>query len=105
EEPPEREKPHPQNQSQSTEDEQEPEPDALSDWKEALRRDFERWLATMEEIPAEENEPPGEVEDPDLYSFYEQLAVTTSESRKGNRRTAEALSQWGEILGRFDGDI
>ena len=42
---------------------------------------------------------------PDLYSFYEQLAASTVEARKGNRRTAEAFSQWGETLSKFDGDL
>jgi molecular chaperone GrpE (heat shock protein) len=47
----------------------------------------------------------GEAATPDLYSFFEELAVLSAESRKGNRRTAEAISQWSEILEHFQGDI
>jgi len=76
---------------------------ALADWKASLRHDFEQWLAAVDEIPdAAEGELP---EAPDLYSFYEQLAAGTTESRKANRRTAEAFSQWGDTLAKFDGDL
>ncbi|MGH7959175.1 MAG: nucleotide exchange factor GrpE, partial [Opitutaceae bacterium] len=78
----------------------------LADWKEDLRRDFETWLASIDEIP----EPGPELADaandaPDLYSFYEQFAAANAESRKANRRTAEAISQWGETLARFEGGL
>ena len=75
----------------------------LADWKAALRRDFEEWLATVDGLPeAEEDESP---EMPDLYSFYEQLAAGNVETRKANRRTAEAFSQWAETLGRFESQL
>jgi|WetSurMetagenome_2_1015567.scaffolds.fasta_scaffold05706_5 molecular chaperone GrpE len=72
------------------------------DWKNAMRRDFETWLAALEEIPDSEN---GTEEEPDLYSFYEQLAILNTESRKSNRRAAEAFSQWGAVLERFEADL
>ncbi len=85
----------------------------LSDWKDALRRDFESWLATVTEIPDSETELESRAEsdqlagldEPDLHSFYEQMAATNAEARKANRRTAEALSLWGDTLGRFDADL
>jgi molecular chaperone GrpE len=76
----------------------------LAEWKEALRLDFEQWLEGLEEIPpaaADLDDTP----EPDLFSFYEELAVLSAESRKGNRRTAEAFSHWSEILDHFQGDL
>jgi molecular chaperone GrpE (heat shock protein) len=62
-----------------------------------------RALDQIDELPAAEPAPDEEA--PDLYSFFGQLTVLTTESRKGNRRTAEAFSQWGEVLGRFDVEL
>lgn len=76
-----------------------------ADWKDALRADFERWLAALDD-PTEFD--PDDVEQPaapDLYSFFEELAVLSAESRKANRRSAEAISQWSEILDHFQGDL
>ena len=79
-------------------------PARLSAWKENLRRDFEAWLASVDEIPDPiDAETPDE--DPDLYSFYEQLAAANAEFRKTNRRTAEAFGQWGDALARFDEEL
>jgi molecular chaperone GrpE (heat shock protein) len=80
---------------------------ALADWKDALRRDFEAWLASIEIIPdpAAAATGPGGHEAPDLYSFFEQLTIANTEARKNNRRTAEAFSQWGETLSKFDTDL
>lgn len=73
----------------------------LSDWKDALRRDFEDWLASLDAIPADDT-PDDAGDAPDLFSFYEQFAAANAEARKSNRRTAEAFSQWSETLGRFE---
>jgi molecular chaperone GrpE (heat shock protein) len=76
----------------------------LTGWKEELRHDFEAWLDSVDEIPALDAAlEPGDT--PDLYSFFEQLTAATAESRKANRRTAEAFSQWGDTLARFDEDL
>ncbi len=85
--------------------EEQPDSAALTDWKEALRQDFEQWLATIDEIPEIEPAETTGLNEPDLYSFYEQMAASNVENRKANRRTAEALSQWGDTLVRFDGDV
>jgi molecular chaperone GrpE (heat shock protein) len=78
--------------------------DGADDWKAELRRQFEAWLRDLDNI--DELEPAGpEQETPDLYSFYSQWTTANAESRKANRRTAEAFSQWGDTLGRFDGDL
>lgn len=81
-------------------------PSELTAWKADLRRDFEAWLASLDEIP--ESPPSPEDDDldaPDLHSFYAQFAAANAESRKANRRTAEAMSQWGEILARFESGL
>ena len=74
------------------------------DWRSALRRQFEAWLRDLDEITelGPDSEAP---ETPDLYSFYSQWTTASTEARKANRRTAEAFSQWGDALGRFDGDL
>lgn len=77
-----------------------------SGYKAALRRDFEAWLAGLEEVPERTGEPDtAGPETPALYDFYAQLAALTAEGRKANRRTAEAMSQWGETLARFEGAL
>ena len=85
-------------------DEESIETSELADWKAALRRDFETWLETVEEVPNPDDNWDGP-EAPDLYSFFEQMVVANAESRKANRRTAEAFSQWGDVLTRFEGDL
>ncbi len=80
-------------------------PFALADWKSALRHDFETWLASIHELPLDV-ETAGDANDaPDLCSFHAQLTAATAESRKANRRTAEAMSQWGETLARFESGL
>lgn len=78
---------------------------ALDDWKDALRHDFEQWLASIDEIPVSGEDRAALEEEPDLYSFYEQLASGNAETRKANRRTAEVFSQWAETLSKFEGDL
>jgi molecular chaperone GrpE len=76
--------------------------DMKFDWKKALRQKFEEWLAKQpDEAPAaSETEP-----NPDIYSFYEQLAILSSESKRSNRRTAEAMSQWSGMLATVQGSL
>jgi molecular chaperone GrpE (heat shock protein) len=81
------------------------EPDSgLAHWKASLRRDFEAWLDSVDGIP-DPAAAPDPLEEPDLCSFFEQLALATAESRKANRRAAEAFSQWGETLAHFEADL
>jgi molecular chaperone GrpE len=80
-------------------------PTAAAAWKTALRQDFERWLAGLDPEPAGEQADPANLEAPDLYAFYEQLASANNEARRANRRTAEAISQWGATLAQFEGSL
>ena len=77
----------------------------LADWKDRLRHDFEDWLAGIEEIPAADDAELAPAEAPDLYAFHQQLAAANAEARKANRRSAEAISQWGDTLARFEGTL
>lgn len=81
----------------------------MSDWRDTLTTAFEEALDLLDEDPdavarveaeleAEDNTP----EPPDLYAFYEALAVLRNEHRAGNRKTADALSQLSETLQIFD---
>lgn len=78
---------------------------ALTDWKATLRDDFESWLDTLEEIPAELSEEPEPDENPDLTTVFGDLSSLALESRKSNRRTAEAFTQWNTILTGFQDDL
>jgi molecular chaperone GrpE (heat shock protein) len=78
--------------------------ESLGDWKAALRHDFEQWLESIDEIPDDDADS-GAEDAPDLYAFYVQLAAANAETRKSNRRTAEAFSQWSDTLTKFDGDL
>lgn len=89
----------------------EPDSPELARWKTALRQDFERWLDSIEAVPDDfgdgqpgtgDAESAARAEEPDLYSLHEQLVAANAESRKANRRTAEAISQWGQVLTRFE---
>jgi molecular chaperone GrpE len=82
-----------------------PDAELVAHWKSRLRYDFERWLSTVDEVPLLD-EPERETEEPpDLYAFFEQLAVLNTESRRANRRTAESLSQWSEAFARFESQL
>lgn len=86
--------------------EEEDEEGDAADWKDALRHDFEAFLAETDELPDDLETAQDDPDDaPDLYSFYEQFAAAGAEARKANRRTAEAISQWGETLARFENGL
>jgi len=80
-------------------------PSALTDWKTTLREDFESWLDTLEEIPTELSEESEPDENPDLTTVFGDLSSLALESRKSNRRTAEAFTQWNSILTGFQDDL
>lgn len=87
------------------EDEEEDEDFALTDWKATLREDFESWLGTLDEIPDELSEEPEPDENPDLATVFGDLSSLALESRKSNRRTAEAFTRWNDILTGFQDDL
>lgn len=78
---------------------------ALADWKATLREDFESWLDTLDDIPTELSEEPEPDENPDLATVFGDLSSLALESRKSNRRTAEAFTQWNGILTSFQDDL
>ena len=90
---------------------QNPEPE----WKHRLRERFESVLATLEPplLAVDDFDFNGDDEDdaggagnhPDLYSFFEELAALRTEFRKGNRRSAEGFSRFGESVGELQQDI
>ena len=86
-------------------DENEDSSTGLSDWKTALREDFESWLDAVEEIPHELNGHPAPEENPDLSTLFGDIASLALENRKSNRRTAEAFTQWNGILTGFQDDL
>jgi GrpE len=104
--------PHPSIENESEEEEYEEyweSDDApasrLADWKSTLRDDFESWLDTLEEIPTELSEEHEPDENPDLATVFGDLSSLALESRKSNRRTTEAFSQWNAVLTGFQDDL
>jgi len=75
-----------------------PEPAA---WKQRLRQQFESWLENLEQMSEIEEQ----TDAPDLYSLYEELTALRNETRKGNRKSAEVFSRFGESLGHFQNEI
>ncbi len=66
-------------------------------WKSAVEGDFKQWLNGLTEIPEVSPAP----EEPDLYSFYQELCVLRNELRVGGRRNQEVLTRFGESLSEF----
>jgi molecular chaperone GrpE (heat shock protein) len=73
----------------------------LDAWKQQLRQQFESWLESLEHMPEIEEH----TDAPDLYSLYEELTALRNETRKGNRKSAEVFSQFGESVDRFQDEI
>jgi len=80
-----------------------------SGWKALLTASLAAAIEEIESSPELEEEISGDTEDwedpsdlPDLYTFYEALAVLRNEYRAGNRKTADALGQLSESLQAFD---
>jgi len=74
---------------------------AVASWKDELRRQFELWLESLEDIPKTQELPDA----PDLYSLYEELAALRNETRKGNRKSAEVFGQVSESLSQVETEI
>ncbi|NUN24816.1 MAG: hypothetical protein HUU09_15410, partial [Candidatus Jettenia caeni] len=73
----------------------------LESWKSNIEREFKQWLSELTTIP-EVNPLP---EEPDLYSFYQELCVFRNELRVGGRRNQEVLTRFGESLSDFQKTI
>ncbi len=89
----------------SDEEESEDQPFSPADWKDTLRDDFESWLDSMDDIPSEINQEQESDENPDLVTVFGDLSSIALESRKSNRRTSEAFSQWNTVLTGFQEDL
>lgn len=72
--------------------------DEIPSWKHDIMDNCRLWLSRLHEMSdvsgAKEN-------DPDLYSFYEELCVLRNEFRKNARRSHELFSRFGEHLEEF----
>ena len=73
----------------------------LDAWKQRLRQQFESWLESMEQM----SEIQEQTDAPDLYSLFEELTALRNETRKGNRKSAEVFSRFGESLDHFQAEI
>jgi len=93
------------DEDEEIEDDSDKDDSDFTDWKATLREDFESWLDTLEEIPAELSAEPDPDENPDLTAVFGDLSSLALESRKSNRRTAEAFTQWNTILTGFQDDL
>lgn len=67
----------------------------LQAWKDRALENFTAWLDGLDAIPRELED---EEDEPDLFSFFGELVALRNEVRKANRRTAEAFSQWSDML-------
>ena len=75
------------------------EPAVTPSWQDKILDNCINWLEDLQEEPVlVETE-----EQPDLYSFYEELCVLRSEFKKNSRRSHETFHQLGEHLGEFKG--
>lgn len=75
------------------------EPAAAPHWQDKILDNCLDWLENLQEEPVLTEAE----EQPDLYSFYEELCVLRSEFRKNSRRSHETFLQFGEHLGNFQG--
>ena len=72
-------------------------PDEMFPWKDEILRNCRLWIENLKDLP----DVSVAEEEPDLYSFYEQLCVLRSEFRKNSRRSHETFSQFGDHLQEF----
>jgi molecular chaperone GrpE len=66
-------------------------------WKDEIAGNFRLWIENLEKMPSVSVRS----EEPDLYSFYEQLCILRSEFRKNSRRSHETFNQFAEHLEEF----
>ena len=71
-------------------------------WKQEIERNFNLWIREISSIYDME---PAVEEEPDLYSFYEELCVLRNEFRKESRRSHETFSRFGDTLTIFESAV
>ena len=72
-------------------------PEEMFPWKDEIAENCRLWIENLKDLPAVSVTE----EEPDLYSFYEQLCVLRSEFRKNSRRSHETFSRFGDHLQEF----
>jgi molecular chaperone GrpE len=68
-------------------------------WKREILDNCHAWLSDLPEMPGLTRSD--SANEPDLYSFYEQLCILRNEFRKNSRRSHELFSQFGDHLEEF----
>ncbi|OPX39867.1 MAG: nucleotide exchange factor GrpE [Desulfobacteraceae bacterium 4484_190.1] len=71
-------------------------------WKQEIEKNFNLWIR---EISSVYDTEPAIEEEPDLYSFYEELCVLRNEFRKESRRSHETFSRFGDTLTVFENAV
>jgi hypothetical protein len=69
-------------------------------WKKTLQTNLQLWIQEFET-----RDPAGQAytcDDPDLYSFYEELCILRGEFRKSARRTHDTFVRFSETLSEFE---
>lgn len=72
-------------------------PEEMFSWKDEIAGNCRLWIENLREMPNVSVTD----DEPDLYSFYEQLCILRSEFRKNSRRSHETFSQFGDHLQEF----
>lgn len=72
-------------------------PEEMFPWEDEIVGNCRLWIENLKDLP----DVFVTEEEPDLYSFYEQLCVLRSEFRKNSRRSHETFSQFGNHLQEF----
>ncbi len=71
----------------------------MPDWQQAIESNVKIW---MEEISSLHEPLQMDTDDPDLYSFYEELCALRNEFRKSARRSHDTFSRFSETLAGFE---
>lgn len=69
-------------------------------WQQDILKNCRLWLSNLPEMNDKSSD---EKDEPDLYSFFEQLSVLKSDFRKNSRRSHETFNRFGEHLDEFQG--
>ncbi len=75
----------------------ESQPEEMFPWKDEIAGNCRLWIENLKDLP----DVSVTEEEPDLYSFYEELCVLRSEFRKNSRRSHETFSRFGDHLQEF----
>jgi hypothetical protein len=68
------------------------------DWRRRLLAQCAEAIAALPERPPSDAPPEPVREPPSLYEYFEEVVALRTEVRRGNRKTAETFSKFGEVL-------